>query len=819
MTPDKPRYGTGYVNGDASYTGQEGETVTVSWQFYDSQCYLDSSDSKPHAYDSDSNTIPLGEVSMIDDVYQCTFTLSCDTWVEFPFAREPELYQISFASGVPGVFLSEDETPIGSTVMAEAGTRLLINLSSAAPDGAVINEESVTHSGPGEYVDMMFIVGEGDAVISFDVITPYILTVTVSPADVGTCDVATTWGPQWPVDDAGTKYYFYEAVEVILSPDISDEEYRFDHYEINGTTQTNENYRFTITGNMTVKCVFVSRGESYIVTPQVSPAGAGELSLDGDYWLTGSDEYACYEGTTLEAEASANANYEFDHFEINGSSYTDNPYSFTVNGNVTVVAVFRQVAFTITTSVFPAGVGTCSVTGSGVTGSGGVYSCPAGTVISIESDLDDEDYIFDHFEINGSSYTDDPCSFTVGDENVTITAVFVSWAPHTVDVTVNPSEGGSAYYDGADMVEPGETVEIHWEANPGYHYVSWEIVSGTVSGKVTYESESRCEFTMGSTDVTVRVNFAENASHNISYTVSSGDDTGSVTGPSSAAEGSSVTVSFSPADDYVLDDWTVSGGNAERTGDATFTMGSADATVTAAFKPRPMPTDHSITTSVSPEDCGCSILVASQAMDDETVTVAFDTADGWALSSWSVSGGGAVKIDESSFRMGNDDVVVYGYFTSTTGYTLTLSGCSPANSATLSVAPTPNSDGRYLPGTMVTIEAEANEGYQVESMNVGGVPIEGSTYSFAINANTSVTIYCKTLTKIVVTQPDSAGGSVRTGTFYKLPGETFTVDVLSTESGYSFYLTVNGETMSSGQQSFTIGDAAVYNVVVTFFLN
>ena len=87
----------------------------------------------------------------------------------------------------------------------------------------------------------------------------------------------------------------------------------------------------------------------------------------------------------------------------------------------------------------------------------------------------------------------------------------------------------------------------------------------------------------------------------------------------------------------------------------------SDATVKVKFKVKPEPSQHTITTKVSPRGSG-TISVPSTAWDDEIVNVTITPNPGYKLVSWTVSGGGAIKVDDSSFRMGTANVTVTATF-------------------------------------------------------------------------------------------------------------------------------------------------------------
>ena len=126
------------------------------------------------------------------------------------------------------------------------------------------------------------------------------------------------------------------------------------------------------------------------------------------------------EGTTISVIATPNPNYQFVRWECNGVQVSTNTtYEITVSGNDTYTAVFEPIMHTVTTAVYPAGVGTIQ--------GGGSYQ--QGTQATITASVTNSNYKFIGWDTNGDNLIDisatnnNPYNFTVSN-SITITAIF-----------------------------------------------------------------------------------------------------------------------------------------------------------------------------------------------------------------------------------------------------------------------------------------------------------------------------------------------------------------------------------------------------------
>ena len=184
-------------------------------------------------------------------------------------------------------------------------------------------------------------------------------------------------------------------------------------FVVEGVDITENPYTFTPTANTTVTAQFevvTPPTPEYTVTVEVNPAGAGTV--------TGAGTVA--EGESVTLTATANEGYNFVKFVVEGTDITDNPYTFTPEADVTVIAQFdAQTLFDITIAETENGTITAPA------------NAAAGETVTVTT-TPDEGYVL----VTLFYYTTDPTevtnidlatlSFEMPEADITIGATFVS---------------------------------------------------------------------------------------------------------------------------------------------------------------------------------------------------------------------------------------------------------------------------------------------------------------------------------------------------------------------------------------------------------
>jgi hypothetical protein len=187
-------------------------------------------------------------------------------------------------------------------------------------------------------------------------------------------------------------------------------------------------------------------------------------------------------GDSVQATAAFNASLvQFTGWTLNGSpAGTNNPLSFTISGNTTLVANFEPICYTLTVNAGAGGTAS-AVTPSNC--SGGRYT--ANTVVTITA-VPDAGFEFDSWTgpvANPSSAT----TTVLMDSNKTVTATFRP-AATCYTLTLTATAGGVVTADSGNCpgdpskYSEGTTVTLTPVPNTGFQFVGW---AGPNGGEVT----------------------------------------------------------------------------------------------------------------------------------------------------------------------------------------------------------------------------------------------------------------------------------------------------------------------------------------------
>ena len=174
--------------------------------------------------------------------------------------------------------------------------------------------------------------------------------------------------------------------------------------------------------------------------------------------------------------------------------------------------------------------------------------------------------------------------------------------------------------------------------------------------------------------ITVTVSAAACTSHAVTAASNNNTWGTAAAGTSPVCEGSTTTVTATPASGYRFVSWAVSGTgstlSSNSTNPTTLTMGTADATVTATFEAIPT---HTVTTSTETGDNsqGTVTVTPSTVAEGGTATVTATPASGYEFDHWTVSGTGATLSSTTTatatLTMGTANATVTAYFRSSGG--------------------------------------------------------------------------------------------------------------------------------------------------------
>ncbi|MBP5516726.1 MAG: M6 family metalloprotease domain-containing protein [Bacteroidales bacterium] len=193
---------------------------------------------------------------------------------------------------------------------------------------------------------------------------------------------------------------------------------------------------------------------TYTVTVSANNASYGTVSGGGSY----------DESSQATITATPATGYQFSHWSSNGTTITQNPYTFTVSGNRSFVAYFTPIAYNVSASVL--GGGTVTGTGSYNYGSQATITANAST-----------GYQFSYWISDGDTITQNPYTFTVtGDRS------FVARFVQTV-CNVGAMAVGGGSVSGSGSYTYGTQATLTATPFNHYHFLYWvcTLTGDTVS--------------------------------------------------------------------------------------------------------------------------------------------------------------------------------------------------------------------------------------------------------------------------------------------------------------------------------------------------
>ena len=343
-------------------------------------------------------------------------------------------------------------------------------------------------------------------------------------------------------------------------------------------------------------------GTQYNVTVSANPTAGGTVTGGGSY----------NQGANCTVTATANSGYTFTNWTENGSVVsTQANYTFTVNGNRTLVANFQAQpqSYTITVSANPTNGGT--VTGGGSYNQG--QSCTVHATANTG-------YTFTNWTENGTVVsTQANYTFNVNG-NRTLVAHFTQ-QQYTITVSANPTNGGTA--TGGGTFNHGASCTLTATPATGFSFVRWTKNGTQVSTNPTYTftvTESAAyvaQFQVQLFQVTTNCNPTEG---------------GTASGSGLYAYGQSCTVNATPNRGYDFVNWTENGNVISTEASYTFNVTSGRV-LTANFELQ----TFEVKLSVNPEEAAIVSGEGTYSYGDE-VTVTVERFEDWDFQNWTENG-------------------------------------------------------------------------------------------------------------------------------------------------------------------------------------
>lgn len=249
---------------------------------------------------------------------------------------------------------------------------------------------------------------------------------------------------------------------------------------------TSTTYAPTPTGNASYYAIFEYTGGGDDPTPTPSTKHTVTVTTSGGGTVTGSGEYE--DGEDVLMVASAYSGYHFVRYEVQsiGWSQANNPLTLIMSSawpeTFTVNCVFEAdstpTTYTLVTAVVPAGAGRAVPTESGP------YA--AGSTVTVTATAN-EGYSFYRWKRDGVVLsTSNPYSFTMPNENTSITAEFAKNAVASYVVTISKAPTSAGSVSGAGTYSSGSTATVTATPASGYTFAGWKSGGTVVSTSNPY---------------------------------------------------------------------------------------------------------------------------------------------------------------------------------------------------------------------------------------------------------------------------------------------------------------------------------------------
>ena len=618
--------------------------------------------------------------------------------------------------------------------------------------------------------------GDRTLVANFELDTHEIVA-NINPAETPDNDP----DPAGVVTGAGT-YNHYATCTLTATANTG---YDFVNWTLNGNVVSTEaTISFMVEGDATYTANFQIK--SYQITVYAVPTVGGSVEAEG-YVFDDNNQITVEHFAICTLTAIPATGYHFVNWTdendvvLDELAATETIYSFMVEGARTLKAHFALNEYEITASVLPTETpqGAPNVAGY-VDGTGTYQHFSTCTLTATPS----EGYHFMNWKVNGVEVgTDLTYSFEVtGACNVVATFALNSYQ---ITATENPTGYGTI--TGAGTYTHYSTCTLVGTAGEGHTFFNWTENNVEVSTNATYS------FTVTGPRSLV-AHFINRYVITVTANPTNG---GTVAGGATYDEGTSVTLTATPATGYHFVNWTLNGNEVSTNATYTFTAQAAgDYVANFAIN------SYEITATVAPANTG-TVTGAGSYNHFATCTMVATPATGYHFVNWTENGTQVSTSATYSFEVTGARNLVANFAINSYEITATV---NPANTGTVTGA------GSYNHFATCTMVATPATGYHFVNWTVGGVEVSTSeTYSFevtgavALVANFAINSY-----EITVTLNPTEGGTVTgAGTYNHF--ETCTLTATPDQVYLFTNWTLNGEVVSTEPTiSFTVTGPADY---------
>ena len=431
--------------------------------------------------------------------------------------------------------------------------------------------------------------------------------------------------------------------------------------------------------------------QSYTISVTADPTAGGSVTGGGTY----------NSGQSCTVHATANTGYTFTNWTENGNVVSTNAnYTFTVNGNRTLVAHFQLQSYTISATADPAAGG--SVTG------GGTYNHGQSCTLTATANTG---YTFVNWTKNGQQVsTNTSYTFTVT-ESATYVAHFQSQS-YTISVSSDPTAGGNV--TGGGTYNYGQNCTVHATPNTGYTFINWKENGAQVSTNADYT------FTVTG-DRTLVAHFS--TQNYVITAVADPAEGGTVSGSGGYDYGDVCTLTAMANTGYTFVNWTKDGTQISTNATYTFTV-TESATYIAHFQVQ----SYTVTVAANPEEGG-SVSGSGTFDYGQSCTVHATVNEGYNFVNWTENGNPVSNETDYTFTVEDDRNLVANF---SIGSFVITAITDPENGGSITGVDS------YEYGETCTLSIDPYENYTFVNWTEDGEVISTEpTFSFTVESSRS----------------------------------------------------------------------------------
>lgn len=360
-------------------------------------------------------------------------------------------------------------------------------------------------------------------------------------------------------------------------------------------------------------------------------------------------------------------------------------------------------------------------------------------------------YSFSHWEVVSGNITFIQAAtsawntFSMPTSDVSIRAVFVQGQNpdqtpgqvpgqgqgHSVSMSVNDSRAGTATANFSSNVPQGQMVSINVQQNQGFEFSHWEVTQGNV--QLQNQQSMQTSFVMPAGNVALRAVFNERQNVPLSTVEVSVNNIQAGTAGSNyisgLVPGRRVTLSAQASHGFEFSRWEVVSGGVSifdtQSTSTIFYMGEENVSIRAIF-------NEQMTLNIqsgNPQAGTVNQGVGHFFREGDYMWLEARANHGFEFSHWDITSGNAVLDDRNSantrIHMSNTSVTVVAAFREIERFTVSVSN---SEGGTVHVSQELN-----LPGAFVSLNANANHGYEFSHWEVISGNISINTQARGVN--------------------------------------------------------------------------------------